>query len=136
MKRAQIYLTIGAVGLAVILAAVGGVVYALLQADAVTLRWWAGIATLVAVVGPMLAWWLAKREARAHIAGLDAGIDRVAKAAAQTVGVAERAAQVRVGVAQQMRRPPAIQVFLPGLSLPAGGPVILPADNSGEEVEL
>lgn len=139
MKReAKIFLIIGAVGLVIVLAAVGGVVYALVKASVVTLRWWAGLATLAAVIFPVLAWRLGTREARARLEGIDAGIDRVAKAAAATVSVAERTAQVRVGVAQAMRQRPAQpavqQVFIPGL--PAGGPVILPAASGGEEVEL
>lgn len=140
MKReAQIFLTVGAVGLVIILAAIGGVVYALISASVVTLRWWAGLATLAAIILPVLAWRLGTREARARLEGIDAGIDRVAKAAAQTVNVAQQTAAVRVGVAQAMRqRPvqPAVQqVFLPGLPV-AGGPVILPASGGGEEVEL
>ncbi|MDW8069085.1 MAG: hypothetical protein RML46_09245 [Anaerolineae bacterium] len=139
MKREdQIFLTVGAVGLVIILAIVGGVVYALLKASVVTLRWWAGLATLAAIILPALAWYLGTREARARLAGIDQGIDRVAKAAAQTVNVAQQTAAVRVGVAQAMRRPaiqPAVQVFLPGLPS-GGGPVILPASGGQEEVEL
>lgn len=137
-QEAKILLAIGAVGLAATLAVIGGVVYALIRASITTLRWWAGLATLAAVIFPILAWRLGTREARARLEGIDAGIDRVAKAAAATVSVAERTAQVRVGVAQAMRqRPqPAVQqVFLPGLPM-AGGPVILPASGGGEEVEL
>lgn len=139
MKReAKIFLTIGAVGLVIILAVIGGVVYALLKASVVTLRWWAGLATLAVPVIGFLAWWLGTREAESRLAGIDQGIERVTRAAAETVTVAQRTAEVRIGVAQQMRRPavqPAVQqVFLPGL--PTGGPMILPAAREDEEVEL
>jgi len=136
-QREKIIFGLGAVGLILVVALVGGVVYALLKASVTTLRWWAGLATLAIPVTAALAWWLATREARARLAGIDQGIERVAKAAAATVSVAERAAQVRVGVAQSLRqRPqPAVQqVFLPGLT--AGAPVIRPVLPDGEEVEL
>lgn len=133
MKRTQIF-AIGALLLVVVIPS-GGVVYALLNASVVTLRWWAGLATLAAIIFPLIAWRLGTREARARLDGIDQGIDRVTKAAVQTVNVAQQAGQVCVGVAQQMRRPQTVQVFLPGLPA-GGGPVILPAASDDEVVEL
>jgi len=127
-RRERFILTLGAAVVILAAAAIGGVVYGLLKASIIALRWWAVLATLAAIVGPILAWRLGIREARARLDGIDQGIERVARAAARTVDTARQAAEA----AQRMQRPqPAVQqVILPGL--PAGSPVILPADQGGE----
>ncbi len=137
-RKEEVFIAIGAILLLLIGGAVGGVIYALLRASITALRWWAGLATLAVPVCAALAWYLGMREARARIAGIDEGIERVTRAATATVGIAERASQVRVATAQQLRRPTSPtfqQVFLPG-GLPTGGPLILPVKPGEDEVEL
>ncbi len=114
-------------------------VYALLKASPTTLRWWAGLATVAVPVVGFLGWWLGAREARARVAGIEQGIEHVAKAAAETVAVAQKTADVRVNTARRARRrdhPTIQQVFLPGLPAGGGWPAIEPARGEDGEVEL
>ncbi|MBO9370717.1 MAG: hypothetical protein J7575_06495 [Chloroflexi bacterium] len=136
-QREKIIFGLGAVGLILVVALVGGVVYALLKASVTTLRWWAGLMTAALPVGLTVAYALGRQAARERIAGVHQGIEAVTAAAARTVDTARQAAAVRAEAARQMRRPgPAIQqVFLPGMPGTPGGPVILPV-ASQEEVEL
>ena len=116
---------------------IGGIVYALLTASMMALRWWAGLMTAALPVGVAVAYALGHQAARERIAGVHQGIEAVTAAAARTVDTARQTAAVRAEAARQMRRPgPAIQqVFLPGMPGAPGGPVILPV-ASQEEVEL
>ncbi len=138
--RERFLVVLGAVGLVLLVGLAALLIYALLRADVVTLRWWAGLAT---VALPATAWGfytLGRLTARAHVDGLTQGVREVMRAATET-------AELRVGTAQRLRRkprqqPPAVQVFIPGAGreMPslAGGPVILPppALEHEEEVEL
>lgn len=134
-KREKVFLGAGAAGLIILVAVGGGLVYALLTASTVTLRWWAGIVTLALPAAVLLAYFLGKQAARERIAGLEQGINAVTEAARRTVDTARQTVAVRAEAAAIRRsvQPAIQQVFLPGL--PAGGQVILPASQGGE-VEL
>jgi hypothetical protein len=77
---------------------VGGLVYALLHASVVALRWWAGLATVALPIGGALAFYLGRVEARGRMVGLEQGVSAVMRAAHETADL--RAAQVR-----EARRP-------------------------------
>lgn len=139
--REQLFFTIGAVGLVIVLAIIGGVVYLAYKVEVGTLRAWAIGATLALPLALLVAFYLGRLEARGHIAGLSQGIEAVTGATARTVDAAGRVADVRVATAQRMRNrqatPAVQQVFLPGLPGGGmGGSLILPPQHTEEDVEL
>ena len=144
--RERALLAVGAVGLIVILALTGLLLYAVLTADATTLRWWAGLATAALPLAGILAYYLGRMEVRGHVAGLTQGIEAVSQAAQKTTEVAQRAADIRVSTAQRMReqRRPAVQptlqqaFLLPGGGMPFGSSsgVIVEAPQGEGEVEV
>jgi len=75
--QARLTLVVSAVGGLVALALVGALVYALFAADMAALRWWAGLATVVAVLAPFLGYFLGTSAARAHREGLQDGMETV-----------------------------------------------------------
>lgn len=98
----------GVVGI-VALAAVGALVYALFAADLGALRWWAGLATVVAVLAPFLGYFLGTSAARAHREGLQDGMETVQDlmqtGVATTMAAAADTAQIRIHTARALRRP-------------------------------
>lgn len=126
----------GAVALAAALALIGGLIYALNVASLRTLRWWAGIATVVLPLAAVAAFFVGRMEARGHVAGLAQGIEAVSRAAKET-------ADIRVTTTQRLRRreptPAVQQVFMPGMPGIGGGEiagVIMPPRHDDADVEL
>ena len=118
-------------GLIVVGLVISAGLYALFTVSVNTLRLWATLATLAAIGLPIVAFWLGIREAKARIMGLEDGITKVAKAAAETISAAEKVAQVKGDVARKAQ-PTIQQVILPGV--PTG--LLAAPRRDGEEVEL
>jgi len=129
----RVLLALIVAGLVVIAILIGAWLYALYNVSVNTLRLWATLATLAAIGLPIAAFWLGVREAQARIKGLEEGITKVAKAAAETVSAAEKVAQVKGEVARKSQSPAVQQVILPGV--PLSGLIASPR-REGEEVEL
>jgi len=72
----------------------GLVVYALLTAGVSALRWWAGIATLVAVIAPPVAFLAGGYGAREKVNGIDLALDKLTKAAGSMLDLRGQAAAV------------------------------------------
>jgi len=107
--QARLTLVVSAVGGLVALALVGALVYALFAADMAALRWWAGLATVVAVLAPFLGYFLGTSAARAHREGLQDGMETVQglmqTGVATTMAAAADTAQIRIHTARELRRP-------------------------------
>ena len=79
--------------LAIILTPIALAAWALFAADDATLRWWAGIATLIALVGIPAAFALGRFGARERIAGMDVALNKVAQAGKAAIDLRGQARQ-------------------------------------------
>ena len=73
----------------------GGTAYALFHATVETLRWWAGIATVLVPVAGGIGWWLGSREARLQVRGIEMGVGEVAHAAARVAAAVHQSPTVQ-----------------------------------------
>ncbi len=139
-SRERALLIAGAVGLVVVLALGGVLVYAVHRAGVTVLRWWAGLTTAALPLVGGLGYYLGRVEVRGHVAGLTQGIEAVSEAARRT-------AEVRVSTAQRLRRrgnAPAFQagaqyaapLLMPFPVLPGNTGVIMPPQTEADEVEV
>ena len=126
--KTRVLFIVGGVGAVLLLGLVGGVAWALYKSTLSALRWWAALATLASVVGPLVGFALGHATAESLKAGITHGVDTVMNAASRT-------AALRVHTAQAVRRRPAPQpggvaynVYLPPTAGALPGSV-LPALN-------
>jgi len=81
--------------------------YALKQSTPTTLRWWAGIATLLCPLGFVFGLGLGTYGARREIAGIETGLGTVVKAAGNIVDLrGQAAASIRKGASPPAPPPP------------------------------
>lgn len=80
-------------------------VRALLNSDETVLRWWAGLATLTAIVGMPAAFLLGRLGARERIAGMDFAIDKLTRAASGMIDLRGQSAST-LGRASRSSEPP------------------------------
>jgi hypothetical protein len=133
----KLKLILGAGGI-VFLASTALLVGALFSLDITALRWWAGVATICALIGPIIGYLSGQATARAHREGIQTGVGVVMQAATQT-------ADVRIRTVQAMRapqRPPTperanFNVYLPNpMELGTNAPEALPAFDDDNDVEI
>lgn len=107
LRARLVLISMGLAG-ALALAALGVLVYTLFTAQLVTLRWWAGLATVIALFAPVAAYFLGMSSATAHREGLRDGLS-IAQTGIQhgvqtTMHAASETAQIRVNTAGQLRQ--------------------------------
>lgn len=106
--RARFLLGSAAIGGGLVLLALGWLVYTLFTAQITTLRWWAGLATVIALLAPVAAYFLGLASATAHREGLRDGLN-IAQSGIQngvqtTMHAAAETATLRVQTARQLRQ--------------------------------
>ncbi len=113
-------------------------VWALFSLETPALRWWAGVATVCALLGPVIGYLAGQATARAHREGIQTGVGVVMQAATQT-------ADVRIRTVQAMRAPQRpttpdrgnFNVYLPHpMELGTNAPEALPAFDDDNDVEI
>ena len=109
----------------------GLVVYALLTAGVSALRWWAGIATLVAVIAPPVAFLAGGYGAREKVNGIELAWDKLEKAAGSMLDLRGQAAAV---VRQSTTKTDAPQVDPSRVVITHGQPAT--NQSSGQVVEM
>ncbi len=117
-------LLLGGLLLAGILLSAGALVWGLYHLSSNGLRWWAGLATLTTLLGPVIAYQWGKTEAHGLREGLHTGTTAVMQAASAT-------AALRVQAATALRRPAPptgvnFNMYLPQGQLPELLPPALP----------
>ena len=136
--KIRVLFIIGGVGVILLLGLVGGVAWALYKSTLSALRWWAALATLASVIGPLVGFALGHATAKALKAGITHGVDTVMNAASRT-------AALRVHTAQAARRRPAAQpggvaynVYLPPTAGAIAGSVLpaLSVAGADDNVDL